>query len=213
MHAVFDSQTLATHKKKTAVEKHREDVKQWVMQQVAHAVYLEDTDLSPANSDRQLGRPMFANELEVRLKKLSSNFLAETNPFNASKKALYYAYPGKGKVFVCAYENGVMPEHSIMKVKEEEVWDVEQTHIDRKDLPKHEYQRGVGFRFDPTAPRPGFKKVKLPWGEQKRGWRTVLLKIVIGGLATITDVERIFGTDDRAEWAGHTGKKPVTTPW
>ena len=213
MHAVFDSQTIEKQKRKAAQEKHQADVRKWVLDQVAHAVYLEDNNLSPANADRQIGQPMFANDLEVRLKKLNPNLYFESNPFNKSKKACYLLQPGAGKVFVCAYENGVMPEHSIMKVKEEEVWDVDQVHLNRKDMPKHEFVPGVGYQFDPTAARPGFKKVKLPWGELTRGWRTVLLKIVISGLATITDVERIFGTDNRPEWAGHTGKKPVTTPW
>lgn len=198
-------------------ESHTDQIRTWVAEQTANAVYLKDNDLSPANADRQIGQKMFASELELRLKKLSPNLLFEVNPFNATKKALYHVRRGEGKVFICAYENGVMPEHSIMKVKEELVRDlsvgVPGAPLNRKDLPKHEFVPGNGFVFDDTVAPLGFKKVLIPWGEYIRGWRTVTIRLVEQKIVTPTQVENIFGADNRPEWARHMGHKDIQLPW
>jgi hypothetical protein len=108
------------------------------------------------------------------------------------------------------YERGWTPEHSIMMLVEKEIADVDvlsrRKSISRADLPKSEYIRGEGFVFDPTVTRPGFRKIKQVGREVTRGWRTVLIRLLVQGVITLTDVERVFGSDNTPNWAMHTGK-------
>lgn len=203
----------------TQREKKFDQMKKWVEEQTAHAFYVKDDDLSPANAQRQLGKQMWPVELEARLKKLNPNLHFEVNQFNPSMKALFHVRPGEGKVFVCAYHNSIMPEHSIVRVKEELVQDfnfvrgdLPHFHLDRKDMPKVDRNEDGSVEWGEQIPL-GFKKVLIPWGEFRRGWRTVAIKIVEARLATPQQVENVFGTDDRPEWASHMGKKSLILPW
>jgi hypothetical protein len=219
---VGDSNYIDRRDRGNKQESHQDQIRKWVQEQTANAVYLDNHDLSPANAERQLGQTMFAADLERRLKKINPNLIFETNPFNTSKKALYHVRPDATKVFICAYENGVMPEHSIFRVKEEEVLRPEfvnpfKRHLDRKDLPKFEHKQDGSplgkIVFDDMVEKPGFRKVKLPWGESVRGWRTVTIRLVAAKLATPAEVERVFGSSNRPEWARHMGKKDIYLPW
>jgi hypothetical protein len=155
---------------------------------------------------------MTSEALEAKLSLLDPNFRFDPVPGKFTHKRLCYLKGGE-KEIVCLYEVGLMPEHSIMKVMEKEVWDQTVSHLNRADMPKGEYIPGRGWVFDPTVTRPGYKRVKVPWGEERRGWRTVLLKCIVSGILTPTAVESVFSTDDRAEWAGHLGRHPITRPW
>lgn len=215
--SVLDSARVAVHRANAAREREAQRLRDWVSQQYSYTLYLDNNDLSPANAERQMGRAMTSADLEVRLKKLVPNLHFERNPANATKKAVYLIHPSGKKEFICAYENGFMPEHSVMRTKEEDLPDPSYPapgimhHVERKDLPRHEFVPGEGYKFDGV--QPGFKRLRMVWGEAKRGWRTVLIKLVLRGLTTPAAVEAIFGSDDRPEWAGHMGKRPVTTPW
>lgn len=157
-----------------------------------------------------MGRPMLASELELRLGKLNSRLMFEHNPYNNTKKALYHV-DQRGKEFVCAYEAGMMPERSVFRVKVDYVpEDVE--HIDRKDLGPQELIPGRGF-VPKDGKNPYMKRVLIPWGEQMRGWRTVLIRLVAMGLLTPTQVETTFGADNTPEWQGQMGKTPLQRPW
>lgn len=201
----------------------RERMKAWVLEQIKDSVYVREHEISPANSERQLGRYMTSAEFEQRLKKKFPNLHFEVNPFNPTKKALY-VIDRRGKTYICSYENGFMPEHSIMKIKEIEVPDLDILrqkdpvrhglgHIERKDLPKSEFDPKQGFIAVSTGLKPGFKKVAVPWGEVVRGWRTVLVKLVLANVTTPAEVEAIFGAANRREWAEHMGKREKTLPW
>lgn len=215
-------------------ESKAETIQNWVKEQTANVVYIREHDLSLANADRQMGQKFWPSELEARLKKLNPNLLFEVNSFNPTKKALYHVRRGEGKHFICAYENLVMPEHSIMKVKEEVIQDlnyirqgadgIPRMHLDRKDLSTEQVKyataihRGADGELvepekDPNAIPIGFKKVLVPWGEYVRGWRTVTIKLVEAKVATPTQIESIFGADDRASWAKHMGKQDIRLPW
>jgi hypothetical protein len=187
-------------------------LKGWVADQLANAIYVRDNDLSPGNYERQLGQKMFSTDLEKRLKKLNPDLIFEDNPYNPTKKALYVARRGAGKVYVCAYERGIMPERSVMRVKEEVTRDYSVQKLDRKDLPKHEVTAN-GIKFEDDALLPGFKKTLIPYGEAIRGWRTVAVKIVEQKLNTPAEIENIFGRDDTANWANHMGHQRIALPW
>jgi hypothetical protein len=210
------------HDEQARKEAYQDQVRRWVAEQTANAVYLNDHSQSPANAERQLGRPMSAAELERRLKRVNPNLHFEVNPYNTTKKAVYRILPNQKKVFICAYENGTMPEYSVFRVKEEEIVQPDflfgRGHLDRKDLPAFEHKEDsenpLGkIEFDPTAEKPGFKKVQLPWGEAVRGWRTVTIRLVEAELATPTQIEKEFGSSNRAEWARHMGKQNISLPW
>lgn len=208
MHAVFDTESLSRQRTISAREKHEQQVRDWIREQQNNVVVINDFDLSPANAERQVGQAMFANKMEERLKRLNANLLFEVNPFNSGKKALYHIQSGQ-KIFICAYENGVMPEHSIMSVKEQEDIHTDfvgaKRHINRKDLPGYKISDGdVTWEGGVT---PGFHKRQVIWHEAIRGWRTVLIKLVQHKLASPAQVEALFGIDGRPEWASKMGKR------
>jgi|SRR5579883_2784268 len=194
-----------------------DQLQKWIEDQTANAIYLKDDDLSPANIERQFGQKLSATELETKLKKINPNLIFETIVENPGHKRLSELRRGE-KVIICTYPNGIIPEHSFMRVKEEVVQDMNfynsttaTFHLDRKDLPKHEFVEGEGIKWDGLP--LGFKKVLIPWGEYLRGWRTVLIRLVEAGAATPTQVEKIFGSDNRPEWAAHMGKQNIELPW
>lgn len=202
------------HQQKVAIRKaydaDYEKKLQWAKENEAHNIYLEDENISPANAASQLGRPLSSHQLENILTKLNPNLIFEYNWWNPGMKAMYIPEKGEKK-YLLSY-HVFMPEHSVMKQKEETVIDYEQlkTPLKRSDLPKHEWVPGKGYVFDGLA--PGWKKVTRPWGEQTRGWRTVLLKLIILKIITVSQVEKYFANPSskfgQRAWAYHTGAQP-----
>jgi hypothetical protein len=146
-------------------------------------VYNPREGVDYSNILQQLGRPLPAADVETRLQRLNANLKFETNWNNPTKKACYFLNPD-GKEFVCAYENGTMPEHSIMRVIEEELPDPDfflgRAPLERNKMPAHEKVEdaespfGFSYKFDPAAKRQGFKYEIKGFGEDRRGWRTLL---------------------------------------
>ncbi len=54
------------------------------------------------------------------------------------------------------------------------------------------------------------RKHQVPGREIKRGWRTILIRLLQKGLLTLEAVEREFGSGDRASWKVLTAKGPGT---
>ena len=189
-------------------------------------VYLEETmNNSPVLSDdgillsdekQQAGTPLSPKELEIKLLRLCPALHFKFHPNNKTKKALYHKKPDNTLEFICAYENRVMPEHSVMRVVEHEYPDPEVftkgRTIQRDELPAFEVvvdsksPIGYSYEFDPTARRPGMIYVNKGFGEQTRGWRTVLLRLIQHNLITVNAAEKEFRSDNRAEWAKWSGK-------
>jgi hypothetical protein len=191
-------------------EKYREQLQQWIARETQYAMYLEDETAGYADPEKRLGKPLTTEKLEEKLKKVNPNLVFEFNQFNSSKKAAYLV-DRRGKRFICAYENMVMPERSIMRVNVKEVPE-DVTHIDRKDLGPVELVPGRGF-VPKSGSNPYIRKVREPFGEAIRGWRTVLIKLVGEGAATPTQIESVFGPDNTKEWQSHLGKAKVVLPW
>lgn len=193
------------------IEKQKQEKIQWLKEQESDCVYVEKDYISPANSDRQLGRIMNTLDFEKKLKLLAPDLDFIYNPFNPAMKAVYITRNGQ-RDYLGAYHAGFMPEHSIVKIKEEMVWDPEATRkpLQRADLPKHEFVPGKGIVWEEGAVRPGWKKIKKPAGELKRGWRTVLIRLVKENVLTPLQVDLNFGEPSsefgKKAWAYHSGR-------
>jgi len=201
-------------------EAHMAKVKQWAAEQARHCIYVQDDDLSPGNAEKQLGTPLMSEEFERRLAKvLPPNCKFITHPIRPWIRVIIRVFPDGTSETICPYERGLMPEHSILRIRTEWVRDFSTTRIDRKDLPKADFIPGVGHVFEKDAPRPGWRKIYHLCGEdptagkKTRGWRTVLIRCVEMGVITPTAAEREFGVDDSPQWAAHLGKQKITLPW
>lgn len=214
---IYDSQNLPRVHANLQRDKKVDAMQQWVAEQTANAVYLKDEDMSPANVARQMGQQMSAVELEKKLLKLNPNLVFEVITENPTHRKAFELRRGE-KHPLTIYPNGIIPEHSFMRVKEELVQDMDfykettgTFHLNRKDLPKHEFVPGEGYKWDGVP--LGFKKTLIPYGEYLRGWRTVLVRLVEQGAITPTQAEMVFGADNRPEWANHMGKQSHARPW
>lgn len=208
---IIDEEKGRKHRLLKQQEAERQRLAEWVKEQEANQIWLRD-DNNPTNVMRQMGFPLTAAQFESKLKRILPNMHTEFNFFRPDKKALY-VIDRRGKNYVCPYESGLMPEHSILAQKTEEIWDGTTFHINRKDMPRAEWIPGKGFIFDERDQRPGVKKIQVPWHEVQRGWRTVLIYLVKQGFLSPAQVEKEFGTKDRIEWAQNMGRREHVTPW
>jgi len=134
--------------------------------------------------ERQKGHGLTGTEFMRRLRKVNSNIVMEPHPnrelpLHADKACLYLLMPDGTKAFLMAVENSFMPEWSLMEMKTVRVGRVESF----------------------------WREQKIPGRELKRGWRTVLLRLLHMKLVTITDVEREFGLSTRESWNVLAGKR------
>lgn len=188
-------------------EQTQERVNQWIKQQEAMSVYIKDDELSPCLVSKQLGKKMSPRDFEIKLRKLNPSLFSIVNPYNSKKRMLYITENGKIRG-VCPFENIDMPEHSIVAVKEERYPDPNLA-LDNEGSPI--YDR-TDANKDPE--NYGWMTQLIPWHEAFRGWRTVLIKLVQEGITTPSQVELIFGSSDRTEWAYGMGKRDnKVTPW
>lgn len=194
---VLDEQGQQFHAEMAALENQREKYLLSCEREVKDRIHTPRI----SNAEERLGKPLMPAEFERRLSKLNSNLFFEVIPENTTHKRLS-VLDQRGKHFVCVYPNSLIPERSIAKLREMEVPDPTFTHLDRKDMPS-----------DPTAMKPGWRKVVIPWGEAKRGWRTVLVRLIQTGLITPLQAEEEFGADQTPEWAQYTGRTGFTTPF
>ena len=170
------------------------------------------------NPEVQLGKPLTTEALETRLKKLNKNLRIIRYPLMPNKAGVFLSVP-TGLEFLMPCEYGIMPEHSIMTEKHEDILDPANarsggtlSHIERKDLPKH-YETPDGLVFEPGL-RPGMKRIYEAGSEKVRGWRTVVIRLVKEGIISGPLTEREFGGDDTMpEWAALMGRREQVTPW
>jgi hypothetical protein len=210
---VIDSGLAQKIKQKKKLEKAHFEWKQQTEDIIKDAKYVANPHTSRANTELQQGRPLLHTEFENRLKKLLPDVFFLDHPTNLKVKGAYTEHDGQ-RFYIGAYFKGLMPERSVMKLKEEIVWDRSTTHIDRKNVPEQTFIPGIGLvKKDPNALTPGTELVQIPWGIHHPGWRRILVKICNAGLATPSQIEAVFGSDETPEWAGHLGKRAHTTPW
>lgn len=224
---IVDSQKAAEIAESNARAAARQQTFNWIKEQTKDSVYLQDPDRAPTNFEYQMGRALSVHEVERRLKKLCPKLVFENNPYNQSKKAMYYILPNGEKQLIMPYENGVIPEHSVLQGVIKETLSPEIVgggilsrpfHIERADLTKHEVRphefdeqgnltRPGDVIWDETEAQVGMERTRIPWAERIRGWRTMLFILVSAGLITPTQAENAFGSSDRPEWQHRMGKK------
>lgn len=74
--------------------------------------------------------------------------------------------------------------------------------------------KGIGeWIFEPDAVLPGMKKIVHPWGEFMRGYRTILLRLVIDRYISPAQAETTFLRDQTPEWAAGMGHHAKSRPW
>jgi len=179
----LDTFRKQVHAQKSQIEKHREEVKSWVLHESRHACYVRDWDSSVANLTRQLGKPLQSFELKGFIERTNPKLKVEKHPFK-DKQCIYWVNNGV-KTFVAACENSLIPEWSVMGVE------------------KKERPASFSGKFE------GISEESIPWREEKRGWRTTLAMLVTAGLLPWDKVERFVakhGTQDRQAWQTIMGK-------
>lgn len=202
------------------IEIRRNEVKNWIEAQNADQVYIDDADKDPTLVARQMGKPMSPRDLEAKLHRiLGPNYLFEylpdpNHPLEQPRmKQIAQVLPNGRKERILLYHNDVMPEHSIMSRRTEDVPDMTVTHLDRKDFKNAQFKDG-DFEYSGNAVKPGYKRVTKPARELFRGWRTILLRLVMEGHTGVPSVEKEFGGDNRREWAAKAhGRREFATPW
>lgn len=210
-----DSEMQSKWAAEVPVEKHAQDVADWVKIQSENALFLEAEGFRSANYQKQLGHALTHEQLEARLQKLIPQLKFEYSEFNSTKRRAYLELDGE-KVTVCAYEAAPegtpMPERSVIFVKDTILPDPSVKKVSRQDLPKYHQLPDGSFKFE--GPPLGTKTILEPYGEAVRGWRTVLLYCVIAGLVSPAAVEAEFGADNTANWAYHLKKRAdARVPW
>lgn len=212
---VIDEKAARRREYERRVEEHREQIRRAHEQMVRTSVWI-GSDSDPTDVLRRMGAPMTSTELESRILRLTSSVLFEDHPDNHLRKfaSAFFTSPSQSSLpfslltpkrlayrirqdgrreFLFAFEKGIMPEYSILRRVTREVWDGKTTHIDRRDLGRDTH--------------PGRVRVDLPWREEVRGWRTVLLRLVECGILTLEQVERAFGPGQSTFWAARLGKR------
>lgn len=156
-----------------------------------HASMVEGKN-SINNSDAQLGRRLTTSHFMSKLRRINPDFFLEPHPLGVNcpqpnvkkyfqtKAVLYLTLPDGTRETIMPMENDWMPEWSIMS----------STEVQKPD----------------PGGSTAWVKSKVPKNEIKRGWRTVLIRLLIKGLVNITAVEREFTPGDRLSWQVLTGK-------
>jgi len=201
---------VVKHDKVNRALMERERMDNWFAFHDSQCKLIDDKELSINNWERQEGNKMSVEKFEKLLKNLNSNFWFENIDGSPLFKRLKF-----GDETILLYHNFTMPEYSWFNTKEEEVFDPSLLkrspnpeslgHIDRRDvsdlkLKVHE-DGSVSYELDSEAPRPGYRKIRIPWNEKVRGWRTVLRRLVEGRYCSIDQVERLVPSgSERAGW-------------
>ena len=216
---VHDSNTILRDKLITPVKNHQAKVEEMMMQEMKNCVITENDQLNPTSWEQQVGKSLTHQQLEDKLRRVlplnikAVDVIPLDKPLSPTHRKFVRELPDGTQENIVVYERGLMPEHSVFNIKTEIVRDPTVKHVDRKDLPKWEIVPGQGVVFDETVVKPGWKKVVRQWSEQKRGWRTVLIRLIQHRLLSLYDAERLFGSDERATWAANTGKQNIELPY
>lgn len=205
MHLITNEAQVARIKKGNAADQERDRLLKYIQEEQAHVHLIDDDLINPSDSLKQLGHYYFSSDFERRLLSLlPSNCAIIDNPYRSGFRAIIRP-TSTGFETLCPFESGVIPEHSILQCKEIEIPDPDyianRRSLQRADLPKYEWKEGEGFIFDDTVVRPGFKRVKQLGREIKRGWRTIIVRLLKAGLLTIDEAERTFGASNTATWS------------
>jgi hypothetical protein len=133
----------------------------------------------------QLGQMLSTERFMEKLRRVNRDIIMTPHPHQPGIGCLYLVV-GDQKVYLFPCESDWMPEWSVMAE-------------DEAREPVHEVHGH-------------WQKVTVPGREIKRGWRTVLLRLVQRRIVTLDAVEREFGPGDRVSYAVLTGKRHEMLP-
>jgi hypothetical protein len=142
----------------------------------------DDAGRDTTNLLAQMGRPMASTEVQRRLKLCNSRLIFVRSPAYPELTGVYIEKDertaaggwAKRRIHVCGMESGIMPEFSVR-------------HKVKKRVANPELFGGIA----PT--RDIDWKVVDTFGQETRGWRTVLLRLLHAELINRCSVERNFG--------------------
>lgn len=225
---IKDELTLARHDALTAQEAEVDKILTKIRKLRETSALLENPDVDPTNAERQFGRALHHTEVEKRLARLNANLVFTPHPHNPTKRCIYVKQPTGELQYLFVCEAGLVPENSVMSIRAHDELTPDALKlgwkVDKADVPKHEVipheitddgvvNRVGEVKFDKGALLPGRERLESAHNEIQRGYRTVLLRLILGGYITETGAEREFGTQDKAAWAGGLGRRTKQTPW
>lgn len=220
VHGVFDERSLRRQQVLAKRERQRAEAAQYAKDIMAQGRLVGAT---ATDMEHQMGRSMSHQLFEAAAKRLAPNNIhCEAHPTKPGMRCMWWKMPDGTRALISPYEAGQMPEFSLLEEIIEEQADPDvlggKVVVDRKDLPPIkgwdlEYDdetgdvRGEGYLFDQAQTQPGILRYRRPGMEIRRGWRTVLSRLV-HPLRYVSPeaIERVFGTGEREAWAQLLGK-------
>ena len=142
---------------------------------------------NPTIPERQKGNPLTTIKFVNKVKKILPYVHWVLNPHHSDKFGLFL----KGKQFTSG-EYPSMPEWSILEITYEEMPTISPETFTTKEGFKREL-------FHPGI--PPMQRTPAGFREVKRGWRTILLRLIKARLLSLETVEQEFGIGNRASWA------------
>lgn len=214
----------------------RASAKRYLDEQFSHNIFAINGYINTVDSIARLGRPLSWQEFEDKLRKLpfASNLVFgefSVRPF----RCVSYRKPDGTIVGISSYGRvPAIPEFSTMNVEREAVPDFNIRRLDARDFSDMEWKGDRTVGLD-NINQPGYQmrngKLKPGWiyrdkfvGENpmdpySRGWRTVLSRgIALAQLKQIQfaspdAIDRVFGGTDSPQWAKHTGRQQIISPF
>lgn len=216
---VKDTETIEQHLAAARFQQENEALARYLEDQLKPpGGYGDDQGLKRCNPEAQRGRTMSTEDFERKLSSIAPHLVFKSYG-DPTKKAVYWNV-GRPNQQGLAFENSLsMPEFSIFELVKRELQNPivasENFRLDARDLPKYEIvpeERDAEGNITREADinwydsLPGMAEQEDAWREKVRGWRQLLVMLVLEGQITIADMERVFGSANRRGYALYLGK-------
>jgi hypothetical protein len=189
-----------------AVETNNQEIVN-ALRQYDHAVLIGDEN-DPTDIMQRMGKCLSSAEVKTRLEKLSHYVRVEKHPKNP-KMWVVYSIRGGSKKYVSAFEDGIVPERTVMNTRTIE--DVDPASLNPNWKPKKLDAPRVDIngiiQIDENESKPGITRYTIPWHIERMGYRTILIRLIQERIARLDKVEELFGNDNTPEWAAKTGQR------
>ena len=152
---------------------------------------LEKSSEDPTNEERQVGQRLSTEAFIKRLKSILPNIHWMINPHYSDKFGLFTGWGIEARQ-IASGEYPWMPEWSVLEATHELL----PTTSPETVLTKEGYRREI---FRPGIPT--MREVPSGLKEVKRGWRTILMRLILDKFITLEQAEQKFGSGNRASWA------------
>ena len=148
-------------------------------------------DAKPTSKEHQKGNGLMTVEFHRRLKKLVPNLYVHQHS-TILGKCIFWLGSGLTREQVCPGEWPWMPEWSVLETVTQE-------------LPAHSPEfltTKEGYKVELFRPGiPAMIETPVSFREVERGWRTILMRLVLNRQLALDAAEREFGAGNRAAWA------------